>query len=101
MSPSLPYYLTVSVILFAIGMLGVFTRRNVLIVFMSIELMLNAVNLTFIAFARHLHSVTGQVIVMFVMAVAAAEVAVGLAIIIAFFRNKETVDVDDLSLLKW
>ena len=101
MNPTLPYYLTISAVLFAIGMLGVFTRRNVLIVFMSIELMLNAVNLSFIAIARHLHSVTGHVIVMFVMAVAAAEVAVGLAMIIAYFRNKETVDVDDLSLLKW
>ena len=101
MSPALPYYLSLSAILFAIGMLGVFTRRNVLIVFMSIELMLNAVNLTFVAFARALNSLTGQIFVMFVMAVAAAEVAVGLAIIIAFYRNRETVDVDDLSLLKW
>jgi NADH-quinone oxidoreductase subunit K len=101
MSPSLPYFLTLSAILFSIGMLGVFTRRNVLIVFMSIELMLNAVNLTFVAIARSLNSVTGQVFVMFVMAVAAAEVAVGLAIIIAYFRNRETVDVDDLSILKW
>jgi NADH-quinone oxidoreductase subunit K len=82
-------------------MLGVFTRRNALIVFMSIELMLNAVNLTFVAIARSLNSLTGQVFVLFVMAVAAAEVAVGLAIIIAFFRNRETVDVDDLNLLKW
>jgi len=101
LSPALPYYLSLSAILFAIGMLGVFTRRNVLIVFMSIELMLNAVNLTFVAFARALNSLTGQIFVMFVMAVAAAEVAVGLAIIIAFYRNRETVDVDDLSLLKW
>jgi len=101
MSPSLPYFLTLSAILFSIGMLGVFTRRNVLIVFMSIELMLNAVNLTFVAIARSLNSVTGQVFVMFVMAVAAAEVAVGLAIIIAYFRNRETVDIDDLSILKW
>jgi NADH-quinone oxidoreductase subunit K len=100
-SPSLPYFLTLSAILFSIGMLGVFTRRNVLIVFMSIELMLNAVNLTFVAIARSLNSVTGQVFVMVVMAVAAAEVAVGLAIIIAYFRNRETVDVDDLSILKW
>jgi NADH-quinone oxidoreductase subunit K len=100
-SPSLPYFLTLSAILFSIGMLGVFTRRNVLIVFMSIELMLNSVNLTFVAIARSLNSVTGQVFVMFVMAVAAAEVAVGLAIIIAYFRNRETVDVDDLSILKW
>jgi NADH-quinone oxidoreductase subunit K len=93
--------MTLSAILFSIGMVGVFTRRNALIVFMSIELMLNAVNLTFVAIARSLNSLTGQVFVMFVMAVAAAEVAVGLAIIIAFFRNRETVDVDDLNLLKW
>src|SRR5690348_12695122 len=101
MNPALPYFLTLSAILFSIGMLGVFTRRNVLIVFMSIELMLNAVNLTFVAIARSLNSVTGQVFVMFVMAVAAAEVAVGLAIIIAYFRNRETVDIDDLNFLKW
>jgi NADH-quinone oxidoreductase subunit K len=101
MTPALPYYLTLSAVLFAVGMMGVFTRRNVLIVFMSIELMLNSVNLTFVALARHLHSVNGQVFVMFVMAVAAAEVAVGLAIIIAFFRNRESVDVDDLNILKW
>ena len=101
MSPALPYYLSLSGILFAVGMLGVFTRRNVLIVFMSIELMLNSVNLTFVALSRALTSLTGQVFVMFVMAVAAAEVAVGLAIIITYYRNRETVDVDDLSLLKW
>ena len=101
MNPPLPYYLTLAAALFSIGMMGVFTRRNVLIVFMSIELMLNSVNLTFVALARQLGSVTGQVFVMFVMAVAAAEVAVGLAIIIAFYRNRETVDVDDLDLLKW
>ncbi len=100
-TPSLSYYLILSAILFTIGMLGVFTRRNVLIVFMSIELMLNAVNLTFVAFARGLNSLTGQVFVLFVMAVAAAEVAVGLAIIISYYRNRSTVDVDDLSLLKW
>ncbi|MBW3622832.1 MAG: NADH-quinone oxidoreductase subunit NuoK [Armatimonadetes bacterium] len=101
MTPALPYYLTLSAILFAVGMMGVFTRRNVLIVFMSIELMLNSVNLAFVAISRHLNAVNGQAIVMFVMAVAAAEVAVGLAIIIAWFRNRESVDVDDLSLLKW
>ncbi len=99
--PDIKYYLILSAVLFAIGVLGVLSRRNALIIFMSIELMLNAVNLTFISFATHLHSITGQVFVFFVMAVAAAEVAVGLAIIVVSFRARETVNVDDLNLLKW
>jgi NADH-quinone oxidoreductase subunit K len=93
-------YLLLSGFLFVVGVVGVATRRNVLIIFMSIELMLNAVNLTFVAFSRFLHSLDGQVFVFFVMTVAAAEVAVGLAIIIALFRNVETVYVDELHLLK-
>ncbi len=99
--PTLSQYLLLSAILFTIGMIGVFIRRNALIIFMSIELMLNAVNLSFVALSHYLHSITGQVFVFFVMAVAAAEVAVGLAIIIAFFRNRGTVNVDDLNLLRW
>ena len=93
-------YLLLSGFLFVVGVVGVATRRNVLIIFMSIELMLNAVNLSFVAFSRFLHSLDGQVCVFFVMTVAAAEVAVGLAIIIALFRNVETVYVDELHLLK-
>jgi NADH-quinone oxidoreductase subunit K len=93
-------YLILSAALFAIGVIGVVIRRNALIIFMSIELMLNAVNLTFIAFSKFLGSMDGQIIVFFVMAVAAAEVALGLAIIIALYRNKESVNVDDINLLK-
>ncbi len=94
-------YLILSAFLFTTGVVGVATRRNVLIIFMSIELMLNAVNLTFVAFSRFLYSMDGQIIIIFVMTVAAAEVAVGLAIIIALFRNKETVDVAEINLMKW
>lgn len=101
MSPGLPHYLTLSAVLFTIGLLGVLIRRNALIIFMSIELMLNAANLGLMAVSWHLHSFQGQMLVFFVMAVAAAEVAVGLAIIIAFFRSQQTVNVDDLNLLKW
>jgi len=101
MQVPLSAYLTLSAFLFAIGVVGVAIRRNALIIFMSIELMLNAVNLTFLAFARFLNSMDGQIFVFFVMVVAAAEVAVGLAIIITIYRNKETVDVAELNLLKW
>jgi NADH-quinone oxidoreductase subunit K len=93
-------YLFLSAFLFVVGVVGVATRRNALVIFMCIELMLNAVNLSFVAFARFLHSLDGQVFVFFVMTVAAAEVAVGLAIIIAMFRNAETVNVDEVRLLK-
>ena len=93
-------YLILSAVLFVIGVAGVLIRRNALVIFMAIELMLNAVNLTFVAFSRFLHSMDGQIIVLFVMAVAAAEVAVGLAIIIALHRNKESVNVDEINLLK-
>jgi NADH-quinone oxidoreductase subunit K len=85
---------------FAIGLVGVLVRRNALVIFMSIELMLNAANLAFVAFARALGSVDGQVFVFFVMTVAAAEVAVGLAIIVNMFRLRETVFVDEINLLK-
>ncbi|HEY3282070.1 MAG TPA: NADH-quinone oxidoreductase subunit NuoK [Armatimonadota bacterium] len=101
MYPDVKYYLVLSAVLFTIGMLGVLTRRNALIVFMSIELMLNAVNLSFVAFSTYLHTLTGHIFVFFVMAVAAAEVAVGLAIILVTFRSRDMVNVDDLNLLKW
>ena len=100
-STPLGWYLGLSAVLFAIGALGVVVRRNIIVIFMAIELMLNAVNLTFVAFARHLGSVDGQVIVFFVMAVAAAEAAVGLAIILAMFRNRETTYADELAGLRW
>ena len=96
----LSWLLTLSGVVFCIGVIGVLVRRNALVIFMSIELMLNAANLAFVAFARHLHSLDGQVFVFFVMTVAAAEVAVGLAIIVNLFRLRETVFVDEISLLK-
>ena len=95
------HYLILSVVLFCIGMWGVFTRKNAIVIFMCIELMLNAANLAFIAFSRHLNSMDGQIIVFFVMTVAAAEAAVGLGIIIALYRNRETINVDDVNLMKW
>lgn len=95
------WYLILGAVLFTIGTLGVLIRRNVIVIFLSIELMLNAVNLVFVSLSRHLHSMDGQVIVFFVMTVAAAEAAVGLAIIITVFRNRATVNVDELNLLRW
>ena len=92
--------LLVSAILFVIGITGVLVRRNAIVIFMSVELMLNAANLAFVSFGRELHSFDGQVIVFFVMAVAAAEVAIGLAIIVNLFRLRETVFVDEINLLK-
>jgi len=94
-------YLIVSAILFTIGTIGVLTRKNVIVIFMCIELMLNAVNLTFVAFSRYLGNLDGQVFVFFIMTVAAAEAAVGLALIIAFFNNKESIDVEDVNIMKW
>lgn len=96
----LSWLLVLSAVLFCIGVVGVLVRRNALIIFMSIELMLNAANLAFVSFARHLGSLDGQVFVFFVMTVAAAEVAVGLAIIVNLFRLRETVFVDEINLLK-
>ena len=96
----LSWMLGLSAVVFAIGVVGVLVRRNALVIFMSIELMLNAANLAFVAFARELRSLDGQVFVFFVMTVAAAEVAVGLAIIVNVFRLKETVYVDEINLLK-
>lgn len=98
---SVYHYMTVSAILFALGTYGVLTRRNAIVIFMCIELMLNAVNLTFIALSRHLNNLDGQIFVFFVMTVAAAEAAVGLALMISFYRNRETVDVEEINLLKW
>jgi len=94
------FYLTLSAILFSLGILGVLVRRNALVVFMSIELMLNASNLALVAFARQYQSFSGQIFVFFIMAVAAAEVAVGLALIVAIFRTKQVIDVDAMSSLK-
>jgi NADH-quinone oxidoreductase subunit K len=94
------HYLVVAAALFIIGIIGVVTRRNVVIILMSIELILNAVNLNLVAFSR-LYGYHGQVFSIFIVADAAAEAAVGLGILIAFFRNKETVNMDDMDLLKW
>lgn len=98
---TLEYYLILAAFMFFVGVVGVMTRRNAIVVFMSIELMLNAANLTFVAYASFLGDVFGQLFVFFVMAVAAAEAAVGLAIIIAIFRNKLTVNIDEINILKW
>ena len=98
---TLTHYLALSALLFAIGTAGVFLRRNVITILLSIEIMLNAVNLTFVAAGRQFASVDGQVIVFFVMTVAAAEAAVGLAIVIALFRHKETLNPDAFTTLKW
>lgn len=97
----LSHYLILSAVLFMTGAVGVLARRNAIIVFMSIELMLNSVNLTLVAFSSFLGNVTGQIFVFFVMTVAAAEAAVGLAIIIAIYRRKQTINLDEINLLKW
>jgi NADH-quinone oxidoreductase subunit K len=97
----LQHALLLSAALFAIGVVGVFLRRNVITVFMCIELMLNAVNLAFVGFSRALGTLDGQILVFFVMTVAAAEAAVGLAIVIALHRHRDTLDLDAFTLLKW
>ncbi|MCW5875057.1 MAG: NADH-quinone oxidoreductase subunit NuoK [Anaerolineales bacterium] len=94
------YYFALSAILFSLGALGVLIRRNAIIIFMSVELMLNAANLLFVAFARANGALSGQVLVFFVIAVAAAEVAVGLALIVIIFRNRQSIDIDEMSSLK-
>jgi NADH-quinone oxidoreductase subunit K len=94
------WYLSLSVVLFSIGAFGVLVRRNVLIMFMCVELMLNASNLAFVAFARQLHDIGGQVLVFFVLVVAAAEVVVGLGIVVAIFRRRASTNADDLHLMK-
>jgi NADH-quinone oxidoreductase subunit K len=98
---TLNHYLLLSGILFCIGTAGVFLRRNLITILLSIEIMLNAVNLTFVAGGRYLQTVDGQIITFFVMTVAAAEAAVGLALVIALFRHKETLNPDAFTLLKW
>jgi NADH-quinone oxidoreductase subunit K len=95
------HYMLLSAALFMIGVIGVMVRRNIIIIFMSIELILNAVNINLIAYSHVLQNVVGQVFAIFVIAVAAAEAAVGLGIILAFYRNKETVNIDEMNLMKW
>jgi len=95
------HYTILSAALFSIGVIGVLVRRNIIIIFMAIELMLNAVNINLVANARYLESLVGQVFVVFIIAVAAAEAAVGLGILLAFFRNKETVNIDEMNVLRW
>jgi NADH-quinone oxidoreductase subunit K len=95
------FYLILALVLFTIGVVGVLVRRNAIIVFMCIELMLNSVNLVFVAFSSFLGTINGQVFVFFIMTVAAAEAAIGLAIIIALFRNKQTINIDEINILKW
>jgi len=101
MTVSYSWLMALSAAIFTIGVAGVLIRRNIFVMFMSIELMLNAVNLAFVTMARRMGSMDGQVIVFFVMTVAAAEAAVGLAIIISIFRNRETVNADELKLMRW
>ena len=98
---SLNSYLIVSAILFSLGAMGVLIRRNAIVIFMCVEMMLNAVNLAFIAFSRFLGNIDGQIFVFFIMTVAAAEAAVGLALMIAFYKNRESIDVEDVNTLKW
>jgi NADH-quinone oxidoreductase subunit K len=105
--PDLSKFLVIGALLFIIGVAGVLSRRNIIVIFMSIELILNAANLNFIAFSRYLqdigsvNAVTGQVFTVFIIVVAAAEAAIGLGIVIALYRNKETIWVDEIDLLKW
>ena len=97
---TIEWYIGLSTILFSIGALGVLLRRNAIIIFMSVEMMLNAANLLFVAFARHLGDIDGQVLVFFVITVAAAEVAVGLALIVTIFRTKQSINIDEINLMK-
>jgi NADH-quinone oxidoreductase subunit K len=101
MEVGIDWYLSLSAILFVIGVLGVLFRRNVIVILMSIELMLNAVNLTLVTFSQSMGDPAGQILVFFVMSVAAAEAAVGLAIVIAIFRNKLTIDVSQINLFRY
>ncbi len=98
---TLNWYLSLSAVLFTLGVLGVMLRRNAIVILMSVELMLNSVNLTLVAFSQAMGDVSGQILVFFVMSVAAAEAAIGLAIVIAIFRNKLTVDVSQINLFKF
>ncbi|MBN2751897.1 MAG: NADH-quinone oxidoreductase subunit NuoK [Rhodospirillaceae bacterium] len=101
MTIGLTHYLTVAAILFTLGVFGIFlNRKNVIIILMSIELMLLAVNINFVAFSAYLHDLVGQIFVMFVLTVAAAEAAIGLAILVAFFRNRGSIEVEDINAMK-
>ena len=95
------HYVLLSATLFMIGVFGVLTRRNIIIIFMSIELILNAVNINLIAFSQHLQNMGGQIFTIFVITDAVAEAAVGLGIILAFYRNKETINIDEMNLMRW
>ena len=95
------HYTVLSAALFVIGMIGVLVRRNIIVIFMSIELMLNAVNINLVAYSNQLQNAVGQVFAIFVICVAAAEAAVGLGIILAFYRNKETINIDEMNVMKW
>jgi NADH-quinone oxidoreductase subunit K len=97
----LNYYLLLSAFLFTVGVIGVLIRRNAIIIFMCIELMLNAINISLVAFSAYMGDITGQIFVFMVLTVAAAEAAIGLAIIISLFRNKDTVNIDEINILKW
>ncbi len=97
----LSYYIVLSTIMFVIGLIGVFVRRNFLIILYSIELMLNAANINLVAFSHYQQAMTGQILSLFVITIAAAEAAVGLAIIVVLFRKKATTNIDELNLLKW
>jgi len=101
MNVPMEYYLILSAFMFIVGVAGVLTRRNAIVVFMSVELMLNSANLSLITFSSFMGNPVGQLFVFFVMTVAAAEAAVGLAIIIALFRNKLTLNIDEINILKW
>ncbi len=101
MTVPVSYYLILSAIVFLTGLVGVLVRRNIIVILLSVELMLNATNINFVAFSRYFQNVAGQVFVFFTLTVAAAEVAVGLAIIIALYRSKSSINVDEFQLLKW
>ena len=101
MNVPVEFYLALSGLVFLIGLVGVLVRRNIIIILLSIELMLNATNINFVAFSSYLGNLAGQVFVFFALTVAAAEVAIGLAIIIALYRHHESINVDDFRLLKW
>jgi NADH-quinone oxidoreductase subunit K len=101
MTVPISYYVTLSAIVFITGIAGVLIRRNIIVILLSVELMLNATNINFVAFSRYFENVAGQVFVFFALTVAAAEVAVGLAIIIALYRSRSTINVDAFQLLKW
>jgi len=98
---SLNSYIILSMIVFAIGVFGFLTRKNIIIIFMSIELMLNAVNISLVAFSYYMQDIKGHIMVFFIISVAAAEAAIGLAILIALFRNRPTVDIDEINIMKW